>query len=32
MTVLLWILALTAPVFYAWRTWGLLGLNLNSPR
>ena len=29
MTVLLWILALTAPAFYAWRTWGLLSLNLK---
>ena len=29
MTVLPWILALTAPAFYAWRTWGLLGLNLK---
>ena len=30
MIVLLWILALTAPAFYVWRTWGLLGLNLEA--
>ena len=29
MSALLWILALAAPAFYAWRTWGLLGLNLK---